>query len=158
MFSVFSILRIGICCSKSQESKNLSFAVPVSVTSLLSTWRHYNGNRSRKSQTEYLVASCMPVPCKALISYNVANIISRNIAPRVRKETYRKYRGKYWKISARINLDLKNSENIRQIGNLKNSGEIRDICNTGFLNSHVEYQSSKDHGNSYESKYVVLDT
>jgi hypothetical protein len=39
--------------------------------------------------------------------------------------------GNYRKISARINLDLKNSENIGKIGNLKSSGEIRDICNTG---------------------------
>jgi hypothetical protein len=37
--------------------------------------------------------------------------------------------GKY---RQRINLDLKNSENIEQISNLENSGEIGDICNTGL--------------------------
>lgn len=78
----------------------------------------------------------MPVPCKALISYNVANIILGNISPRVQRnlEMLRK-------ISAIINLELKNSEKTGQIGNTKNSGEIRDICNTGFLHSHVEIKA-----------------
>ena len=33
----------------------------------------------------------------------------------------------YWKISAKINLDLNTYENIGQIGNKKNSGEIGNI-------------------------------
>jgi hypothetical protein len=58
---------------------------------------------------------------------NVANSVLGNISLRVQNETYQKYRGKYRKLLVRINLELKNSENIGQIGNLKNSGEIGDI-------------------------------
>jgi hypothetical protein len=54
---------------------------------------------------------------------NVTNIVAGNISLRVQNETYRKYRENI----GNINLELKDSENIRQIGNLKNSREIEDI-------------------------------
>jgi hypothetical protein len=38
--------------------------------------------------------------------------------------------GNYRKISVSVNLELKSSDNIGQIDNLKNSGESRDIWNT----------------------------
>ena len=58
---------------------------------------------------------------------NVANIVSRNISPRdTRKKLIKNIRN-YRKISAKINLELKIYENIEQIGNMKNSGEIGNI-------------------------------
>ena len=46
----------------------------------------------------------------------------------------------YQKMSTRINLDLKNSKNIEQIGNLKKFGEIENIARN---KRHVQ-QWSKD--------------
>lgn len=94
-------------------------------------------------QIKNLAASMLPL----LYSFNFILFLIRkwcckyrlgNISLRAQKENYWKYRGKYWKlseiignyrkISAKINLDLKNSENIRQISNLKNREKSKNFA------------------------------
>ena len=60
----------------------------------------------------------LQISCQGIYRRSSGNKLIGNIGENIEN---------YQKISTKINLDLKNYESIRQIGSMKNSGEIGNI-------------------------------